>query len=184
MILSDQSIMLAIEQGQIEVEGLRPEAVQPASIDLHLAFPLRRLEGGPHNGLVDPEWPDLNTWHEWPEEKGPVIIRPGELWLGATEERLGLNGGHAARIDGLSSLGRLGLFIHASCTWADPGFTGNLTLELSTVAHPIILRPGMRICQVEIHLLVPGARRPYGHPERNNRYAGQVGATPGRPEVR
>jgi dCTP deaminase len=111
----------------------------------------------------------------------PFIIQPGEFVLAATLETITLPDDIVARVDGKSSLGRLGLLIHATAGFVDPGWTGRLTLELSNVAKmPIAVRPGMRICQISFLRLSTPAERLYGSPELGSKYQGQTEPTASR----
>ena len=116
------------------------------------------------------------------EEGKPFILHPGEFVLGTTLERLTLPDDIVARIEGKSSLGRLGLLIHATAGFVDPGWSnGQITLELSNVAPlPIRLWPGMKIAQLSFMRMDAPAERPYGHPELGSKYQGQKGPTPSR----
>ena len=173
MLLSDVDIKEAIESGQLDVEPLVLAAIQPASIDIHIGYTLRL----PPNDVVvfDPEDPVV-----WTEEVAlPYLLYPGQFVLGSTLERLCFNDKHAGQVDGISSLGRLGLIIHSGSTWIDPGFEGNVTLEMTnTGPRPIQLRPMMRIGQLAIHELKTPAAMPYG--VKPSKYQGQSGPTSAR----
>jgi len=119
---------------------------------------------------------------EWTVEEGkPFGLGPGRFVLGTTQERVGLPGWLLARIEGKSSLGRLGLMVHVTAGFIDPGFEGRVTLELANLSPlPILLWPGMKICQLSVAQLDQPALRPYGHPELKSRYQGQQGVTESR----
>lgn len=180
MLLSDQHILAAKSQGLIDVEPLSTSCVQPASVDLHLGSQFTRLL---HNGFdkgigyhIDTkEEAEYEVWHcENDEcEYERVIIPPRNVILGHTIERITLGPSYAARVEGKSSLARLGLQIHLTGGFIDPGFSGNITLEfLNTTIFPMYLYPSMKIAQISFHQLTSPAARPYGHPELGSKYIG------------
>ena len=159
------------------------EYIQPASLDVHLGDWVRYANPATVT-VLDPLKP--NT--EWIEVCLPqfesFLIRPGMLLLGATREWFNIPADLAASVDGISSLGRNGLIVHSGSTWIDPGFTGNVTLEISASSNiPVKIRAGMRIGQVVFHMLKHPARRPYGDPSRKSKYQGQSGPTASRAVV-
>src|SRR5689334_9241749 len=163
------------------MEPWEPEMVQPSSIDVRLDRLFRVFENHryPH---IDPsmEQEDLTRMVE-PEGDEPFILHPGEFVLGSTFEVITLGVGLAARLEGKSSLGRLGLLTHSTAGFIDPGFSGHVTLELSNVATlPIKLWPGMKIGQVCVIKLSSDAEHPYGSAVYGSRYQGQRGPTPSR----
>lgn len=180
-VLSDGTIRRLVEEGRIRIDPWKPDMVQPASIDLTLGSSFRVF----HNhriqaiDLADP--PTGVTEHvEVPAEE-PFVIHPGEFVLGSTEEHVTLPPDIVARIEGKSSLGRLGLIVHATAGFVDPGFTGTLTLEITNFnSVPIVLRPGLPIAQISFMYLDRPAERPYGHPELGSHYHGQIDATESR----
>lgn len=181
MVLSDRSIKLELAKGRIMVEPLDPGDIQPSSIDLHLGddFHVFRNSRYPY---IDPsqEQPGL-TEVVIASELEPFVLHPGEFALGSTVERIALPDDVVGRLEGKSSLGRLGLLIHSTAGYVDPGWDGRLTLELSNVANlPILLTPGMAIGQMSFSQMTTAVDRPYGHPELGSRYQGQTGATPSR----
>ncbi len=179
MILSDVSIRAALELGRIEIDPFDPAMVQPSSVDVRvdryfLVFENHRY---PH---IDPKQsqPDLTTEVET-EIDQPFILHPGEFVLGSTLEVVGLADDIVARLEGKSSLGRIGLLIHSTAGFIDPGFTGQVTLELSNVANlPIAIYPGMKIGQVSFYQLSTPAEHPYGSAKAGSKYQGQSGPTP------
>lgn len=181
MVLSDRTIKLEMDSGRIIVEPCRPEDIQPSSIDLHLGedFQVFRNSRYPY---IDPGREQHGLTERVtasPEE--PFVLHPGEFALGTTVERIGLPEDVVGRLEGKSSLGRLGLLIHSTAGYVDPGWDGRLTLELSNVANlPILLSPGMKIGQISFSQMTTAVDRPYGHPELGSRYQGQQEATPSR----
>jgi dCTP deaminase len=182
-VLSDGTIRRLVEDGRIRIDPWDPGMVQPASVDLRLGSSFRVF----HNhritavDLGDP--PSELTEQVVVEDGGTFVIHPGEFCLGRTEEWVELPDDVVARIEGKSSLGRLGLVVHATAGFCDPGWKGTLTLELANFnSVPIILRPGLPIAQLSFMALDRPAERPYGHPELGSHYHGQVEATESRYE--
>ncbi len=182
-VLSDGTIRRLVEAGAIEIDPWDPAMVQPASVDLKLGGSFRVF----HNhriqviDLADP--PTGLTEHVEVDDEEPFVIHPGEFVLGRTEEFVRLPDDVVARIEGKSSLGRLGLIVHATAGFVDPGFAGTLTLEITNFnSVPIVLRPGLPIAQLSFMTLDRAADRPYGHPELGSHYHGQVEATESRYE--
>ena len=181
MILSDRTIKEAIAAERIVIDPFEESFVQPSSIDLRVDRFFRVFENHRYP-YIDPKAPqeDLTTLVD-AEEDEPFILHPGEFVLGSTLERVRLGGDIVARLEGKSSLGRLGLLIHSTAGFVDPGFDGNLTLELSNVANlPIALSPGMKIGQISFYQLTTPADRPYGSEGAGSKYQGQRGPTPSR----
>lgn len=177
MILSDGSIRDLLAEGRLVIEPLDDAQVQPASVDIRLASSFLVFRN--HTvGFIDPynKPADLMELVVVPDGEA-FVLHPGEFVLGSSLEAIGLPDDLVARVEGKSSLGRLGLLIHATAGFVDPGWPkGQITLELSNVATlPIKLWPGMRIGQLSFHTLDKPAQRPYGHPELNSKYTGQVG---------
>ena len=173
LVLSDRSIREHIQTRRIIVEPLNDRDIQPASIDLHLGQRVLvfRNSRRPYIDLRH-EMPDLTEPVEIPEDE-PFILHPGEFVLGSTKEWIELPDNLVARLEGKSSLGRIGLLIHSTAGYIDPGWKGNLTLELSNVARlPITLYDGMRIGQISFLELSTPADRPYGSKELGSRYMG------------
>jgi dCTP deaminase len=182
-VLSDGTIRRLVDEGRIRIEPWDPLMVQPASVDLKLGSSFRVF----HNhriqviDLADP--PTGLTEHVEVEPDSPFVIHPNEFVLGRTEEQVELPDDVVARIEGKSSLGRLGLIVHATAGFVDPGFRGTLTLEITNFnSVPIVLRPGLPIAQLSFMTLDRAAERPYGHPDLGSHYHGQVEATESRYE--
>ena len=181
MVLSDRTIRAELKAGRIRVEPLGDGAVQPASVDLHLGrlFRVFRNSGIPFID-VKRDYPDLTELVEIDDEK-PFILHPGEFALAVTHERVTLPIDIVGRLEGKSSLGRLGLLIHSTAGYVDPGWDGALTLELSNVANlPIALYYRMKVSQISFLRLTEPAEHPYGSKEAGSKYQGQEGPTPSR----
>ena len=181
MILSDHSIKESVTAGRIVITPYDEQMVQPASVDIRLDGRFLVLRNYKYS-FIDPKdpQPDLTELVTvGPED--PFIVHPGEFILGNTVERIGLGSDLVARLEGKSSLGRLGLIVHATAGYIDPGFEGHITLELSNVANlPIRLYPGMKIGQISFFAMSTPADRPYGHPELGSKYKGQEAPTASR----
>lgn len=179
-LLSDRDILRAIAVGQITVEPFDRALLQPASLDVRLShyFRLFAKDWTPSLSHVDPKVEEPTVLVEAPAGE-PFVLGPGQFALGATEERLSLDDSLAARLEGKSSLGRLGLLTHATAGFIDPGFSGQVTLELhNLLPRPLALWPGMRIGQLCFLDLSSRAAVPYG--AAGNHYQGQHGPTPSR----
>ena len=181
MVLSDHSIKLEMAKGRIVIDPCDPDDIQPSSVDLHLGadFQVFRNSRYPY---IDParEQPGL-TERVVANVEEPFVLHPGEFSLGTTVERIALPEDVVGRLEGKSSLGRLGLLIHSTAGYVDPGWDGTLTLELSNVANlPILLVPGMKIGQISFSQMTTPVERPYGHPDLGSKYRGQSDATPSR----
>ena len=173
-VLADRDIRAAIEAGRIVIRPYDPADLQPSSVDLHLdrSFRVFRNNRSPYIDLRDPQ-PDLTELLRIDDEE-PFILHPGEFVLGQTLEWVELPVDLVARLEGKSSLGRLGLLIHSTAGYVDPGWKGNLTLELSNVANlPIALYYGMKIGQISFFRMTSPVERPYGSPELGSKYQGQ-----------
>ncbi|WNM24218.1 dCTP deaminase [Demequina capsici] len=178
MLLSDRDIRAEIESGRIALDPYEPEMIQPSSIDVRLDRFFRIFENHRY-AVIDPaqEQPDLTRLVEV-EGDAPFVLHPGEFVLGSTFESVTLPDDVAARLEGKSSLGRLGLLTHSTAGFIDPGFEGNVTLELSNTATlPIKLWPGMKIGQLCFFRLTSPAEHPYGSDRYGSRYRGQRGPT-------
>ncbi|TFC74033.1 dCTP deaminase [Cryobacterium sp. TMS1-20-1] len=181
MLLSDRDIKAELDAGRIGLEPLDPAMIQPSSIDVRLDR-LFRLFDNHKYAYIDPaeDQPELTRLIETKPDE-PFILHPGEFVLGATYEQVTLPDDIAARLEGKSSLGRLGLLTHSTAGFIDPGFSGHVTLELSNVATlPIKLWPGMKIGQLCFFQLSSPAEKPYGSSEYGSRYQGQRGPTASR----
>ncbi|MBM9510485.1 dCTP deaminase [Actinacidiphila acididurans] len=181
MLLSDKDIRTEIDNGRVRIDPFEPTMVQPSSIDVRLDRYFRVFENHryPH---IDPavEQRDLTRLVE-PEGNDAFILHPGEFVLASTYEVVSIPDDIASRLEGKSSLGRLGLLTHSTAGFIDPGFSGHVTLELSNVATlPIKLWPGMKIGQLCLFRLTSPAEFPYGSSRHGSRYQGQRGPTPSR----
>ncbi len=174
MVLSDRSIREALETGRLIVDPIGENAVQPASLDIRLDAHFRVFRNHQQAYIdIREEMQELTEPHSIAPDE-PFVLHPGEFVLGSTVERVELADDLVARVEGKSSLGRLGLLVHATAGFVDPGWKGNLTLELSNVATlPIRLYYGMKIGQLSFQNLTTAAERPYGHPDLKSRYQGQ-----------
>jgi dCTP deaminase len=173
-VLSDHDIRAALEAGTVGIRPHDPADVQPSSVDLHLdrSFRVFRNNRYPFIDVRQPQ-PDLTELLRI-EDDEPFILHPGEFVLGQTLEWVELPNDLVARLEGKSSLGRLGLLIHSTAGYVDPGWKGNLTLELSNVANlPIALYFGMKIGQISFFRMSSPVDRPYGSPDLGSKYQGQ-----------
>lgn len=179
VILSDRTIREHLDAGTIVIDPLDPGAVQPSSVDVRLDH--RFLVFRNHTrGLIDVK-EDLSDLTESVDasDSDPFILHPGEFVLGSTLERIALPDDLVARLEGKSSLGRLGLLIHSTAGFVDAGWDGQITLELSNVANlPITLYPGMKVGQVSFMQMTTPADNPYGSGIIGSKYQGQVGPRP------
>jgi dCTP deaminase len=181
VILSDRDIRAAISSGFLGVEPFDDADVQPSSIDLHVDRYFRTFHNARHPYIdVRKRMDDLTELVEV-GQKEAFILHPGEFVLGSTREYVRLPDDLVGRLEGKSSLGRLGLLIHSTAGVVDPGFEGHLTLELSNVANlPITIYPDMKIGQISLLRLSSPAENPYGSDEARSKYQGQRGPTPSR----
>ncbi len=181
MILSDADIRKEIAAGRIQIDPFDDACVQPSSVDLHVDSQFRVFANSRYPYIdVRMPMPDLTELVEVSGDD-PFILHPGEFVLGSTRERVRLPDDLVARLEGKSSLGRLGLLIHSTAGYVDPGWDGYLTLELSNVANlPITIYAGMKIGQISFFRLSSPAERPYGSKETGSKYQGQRGPTASR----
>ncbi|HEY1529271.1 MAG TPA: dCTP deaminase [Galbitalea sp.] len=181
MLLSDRDIREQLETGRVGLDPLDLGMIQPSSIDVRLDKYFRLFDNHKYP-FIDPaeDQPELTRLVEI-QDGEPFILHPGEFVLGSTYELVTLPDDIAARLEGKSSLGRLGLLTHSTAGFVDPGFSGHVTLELSNVATlPIKLWPGMKIGQLCFIRLTSPAEKPYGSTEYSSRYQGQRGPTASR----
>ena len=181
MLLSDRDLRAELDAGRVGLDPYDPAMIQPSSVDVRLDRYFRVFENHryPH---IDPteEQPDLTELVEVRADEA-FILHPGEFVLASTYEVVTLPDDIAGRLEGKSSLGRLGLLTHSTAGFIDPGFSGHVTLELSNVATlPIKLWPGMKIGQLCLFRLSSPAEHPYGSSVYGSRYQGQRGPTPSR----
>jgi len=182
-VLSDGTIRRLIDEGRIRIEPWDPGMVQPASVDIRLGRSFRVFHNH-RTSAIDLRRPPTNlTEHVEVDGDDAFVIHPGEFVLGRTEEWVSIPDDIVARIEGKSSLGRLGLIVHATAGFVDPGFEGTLTLEITNLTRvPIKLYAGLPIAQLSFMALDAAALRPYGHPDLGSHYHGQVDATESRYE--
>ncbi len=181
MLLSDRDIRTQLAGERIRLEPLDEGMIQPSSIDVRLDRYFRLFDNHKYP-FIDPaeEQPELTRLIEVDADEA-FILHPGEFVLGATFEQVSLPDDIAARLEGKSSLGRLGLITHSTAGFIDPGFSGHITLELANVATlPIKLWPGMKIGQLCFFQLTSATENPYGSGPYGNRYQGQRGPTASR----
>ena len=177
-VLSDGTIRRLVDEGRIVIEPWDPELVQPASVDLRLGSSFRVFHNH-RTSAIDLREPPTNLTEEVTGEM--FVIHPGEFVLGVTAEYVELPDDIVARIEGKSSLGRLGLIVHATAGFVDPGFKGTLTLEITNLTRvPIKLYPGLLIAQLSFMTLDAPAERPYGSEALGSHYQGQTAATESR----
>ena len=181
MIFSDRTIRQAVESGSIVIDPYEPSFVQPSSVDLRVGDGFRVFVNHRYSE-IDPRSPQSDlTQLVAVGPKDPFMLHPGEFVLGSTLERIKLGDDVVARLEGKSSLGRLGLLIHSTAGFIDPGFEGHITLELSNVATlPIAIYPEMKIGQISFYQMTTAAEFPYGSPELGSKYQGQTGPTASR----
>ena len=181
MILSDHTIREELAAGRIVIDPLLPKSIQPSSVDLHIDRYFRVFRNHTMSHIdVKQNLEDLTELVEIAEEEA-FMLHPGEFVLGSTLERVALPTDLVARLEGKSSLGRLGLLIHSTAGFVDAGWDGQLTLELSNVANlPITLYPGMKIGQISFIRMTTPADVPYGSAEVGSKYQGQRGPRPSR----
>jgi dCTP deaminase len=184
VLLSDRDITSEIESGRVVLDPYQAEMVQPSSVDVRIDRYFRLFDNHKY-AVIDPaeEQPELTRLVEV-EPDEPFVLHPGEFVLASTFEVVTLPDDVAARLEGKSSLGRLGLLTHSTAGFIDPGFSGHVTLELSNVATlPIKLWPGMKIGQLCFFRLSSPAEHPYGSGRSGSRYQGQRGPTASRSHV-
>ena len=181
MVLSDRTIRRELDAGTIAIDPLGPNAIQPASVDLRLGNQFRVFRNSQIPYIdVKREYPDL-TELVTIDDDHPFVLHPGEFALAVTHERVRLPDFIVGRLEGKSSLGRLGLLIHSTAGYVDPGWDGALTLELSNVANlPITLYHRMKVSQISVLRLTEPAEHPYGSAAAVSKYQHQQGPTPSR----
>lgn len=185
MLLSDRDIRTSLDEGRIQLDPLDRGLIQPASIDVRLDRVFRLFDNHRYS-VIDPAHPQPGlTRRVVAADDDPFVLHPGEFVLGATLECVTLGDDIAARLEGKSSLGRLGLLTHSTAGFIDPGFSGHVTLELSnTATMPILLYPGMRVGQLCFFSLSTPAENPYGSAALGSHYQGQRGPTASRSHLR
>src|SRR2546429_4009862 len=181
MVLSDRTIQRLLAEGRIEIDPYDPSLLQPSSVDVRVDRFFRVFHNAryPYIDVREPQ-EDLTELVEI-DDDSPFILHPGEFVLGSTLERIRLPDDLVARLEGKSSLGRLGLLIHSTAGFIDPGWDGHVTLGLSNVANlPVTVYPGMKIGQISVVQLSEPAQTPYGSGEIGSKDQGQRGPTPSR----
>jgi dCTP deaminase len=181
MVLSDRTIRRLLAEGRIEIDPYAETLLQPSSVDVRVDRYFRVFHNAryPYIDVREPQ-EDLTELVEVDDDTA-FILHPGEFVLGSTLERIRLPDDLVARLEGKSSLGRLGLLIHSTAGFIDPGWDGHVTLELSNVANlPITIYYGMKIGQLSFVQLSEPAEKPYGSAELGSKYQGQKGPTPSR----
>ncbi|MEU4386627.1 dCTP deaminase [Promicromonospora sp. NPDC023805] len=181
MLLSDRDIRAELEADRVVLDPYEPSMLQPSSIDVRLDKYFRLFDNHKYP-FIDPatDQPELTRLVEADNDEA-FVLHPGEFVLGSTYEAVTLPDDVAARLEGKSSLGRLGLLTHSTAGFIDPGFSGHVTLELSNVATlPIKLWPGMKIGQMCFFRLSSASEHPYGSDLYGSRYQGQRGPTASR----
>lgn len=179
MLLSDHDIRSTVEAGALRIDPFDPELIQPSSIDVRLDKYFRVFNNSKYTH-IDPkrEMDELTTLVEVADDDA-FVLHPGEFVLASTLEKFTLPAHLAGRLEGKSSLGRLGLLTHSTAGFIDPGFSGYITLELSNVANlPIVLYPGMKVGQLALFGMSSPAETPYGTGKLGSKYQGQRGPTP------
>jgi dCTP deaminase len=185
VLLSDRDLKAAIEAGRLGLTPFDEAMIQPSSIDVRLDRFFRVFANHRYTHIDPSAQQDDLTVSVEPEGDDPFILHPGEFVLGSTLEVITLGDDLASRLEGKSSLGRLGLLTHSTAGFIDPGFSGHVTLELSNVANlPIKLFPGMKIGQICVLQLSSPSEHPYGSSIYGSRYQDQRGPTPSRSYLR
>ncbi len=180
-VFSDTSILEAIDQGRVRIDPFDPEMVQPASIDIKLGGTFRVFRNHTQS-CIDPKMKSEGLTEEITVGEEGFVVHPGEFILGVSLEKITVGDDLVARLEGKSSLGRIGLLVHATAGYIDPGFSGQVTLEISNIANlPIKLYPGMKIGQISFLTMTTVAAKPYGS-NGVGKYQGQMGPTDSRIE--
>jgi dCTP deaminase len=180
VVLSDRTIRRLLDEGRIEIDPYDESLLQPSSVDVRVDRYFRVFHNARYP-FIDVREPQEDLTELVEADTGPFILHPGEFVLGSTLERIRLPDDLVARLEGKSSLGRLGLLIHSTAGFIDPGWDGHVTLELSNVANlPITIYPGMKIGQLSFVQLSEPAESPYGSGGLGSKYQGQKGPTPSR----
>lgn len=181
MLLSDRDLLASIDDGRLVLDPFDPTLIQPSSIDVRLDRYFRVFNNSRYTHIDPSTQQDELTSLVETQDDEPFVLHPGEFVLGSTFEAVTLPDDLAGRLEGKSSLGRLGLLTHSTAGFIDPGFSGHITLELSNVANlPITLWSGMKIGQLCLFRLTGPAEHPYGAAVYGSRYQNQRGPTPSR----
>ena len=180
MVLSDRTIRRLLHEGRIGIEPYDESLLQPSSVDVRVDRYFRVFHNARYP-FIDVREPQEDLTELVEVDSEPFILHPGEFVLGSTLERIRLPDDLVARLEGKSSLGRLGLLTHSTAGFIDPGFSGHVTLELANVANlPITIYPGMKIGQLSFMQLTEPTATPYGSAALGSKYQGQRGPTPSR----
>lgn len=178
VLLSDRDIRKSIDSGDLGIEPFNPELIQPSSIDVRMDRYFRVFNNSKYTHIDPKQNQDELTSLVEVAEGDPFVLHPGEFVLASTLEKFTLPAHLAGRLEGKSSLGRLGLLTHSTAGFIDPGFSGYITLELSNVANlPITLWPGMKVGQLALFQMSSPAETPYGSGKLGSKYQGQRGPT-------
>jgi dCTP deaminase len=179
VLLSDRDIRAEIAAERLGIDPYDPDLVQPSSVDVRLDTMFRVFNNTRYTHIDPSIQQDELTSLVQPDPDEPFVLHPGEFVLGSTLELCTLPDDLAGRLEGKSSLGRLGLLTHSTAGFIDPGFSGHITLELSNVANlPVTIYPGMKIGQISFVQLSEPAQTPYGTGQIGSKYQGQRGPTP------
>ena len=178
-MLSDKDIKKSLKNNEIEISPLDEDYIQPSSVDLRVGSDFRVFENHKYSHIDPKAQQDDLTTLVTASQNEPFVLHPGEFVLGTTYEKVTLSNKVVARLEGKSSLGRIGLLIHSTAGFVDPGFSGYLTLELSNVANlPIKIYPEMKIGQISFYYLNSPSESEYGSDLYGSKYQGQEGPTP------
>lgn len=179
MILSDRDLLREIKAGNLVIKPFNIKHIQPSSIDLLLGFEFRTFKNT-HRAYIDVREPVFDYMEKIVIKKDePLIIHPREFILGTSIETIKIPSHLLARLDGKSSIGRLGLIVHATAGFIDPGFEGQITYEMTNLSNiPIAIYGGMKIAQMSVHALMSPSETPYGSKKIESKYLGQKGPTP------
>jgi dCTP deaminase len=181
VVLSDRTISRLIAEGTIVIDPYDEALLQPSSVDVRVDRSFRVFHNARYPYIDVKQAQEDLTEEVQIDGDRPFILHPGEFVLGSTLERVGLPDDLVARLEGKSSLGRLGLLIHSTAGFIDPGWDGHVTLELSNVANlPITIYHGMKIGQISFMQLTEPTSTPYGSSSLGSKYQGQRGPTPSR----
>lgn len=176
-ILSDKTIKKYLNENKIIIEPLKDDnQIQPSSVDLRLGDEFKVFKVN-KKAFINPKTDDMEEYMETVYSKNdePFIIHPNEFALATTNEYVEIPSDLVARVEGRSSIGRLGVTMHVTAGFIDPGFKGKITLEISNIGSlPVALYPGQRVCQIVFETMTTPANKPYGHLDRNSKYMGQL----------
>ena len=176
-ILSDKTIKKYLTENKIIIEPLKDDnQIQPSSVDLRLGDEFRVFKVN-KKAFINPKNDDMEEYMEtiYSNDDEPFIIHPNEFALATTNEYVEIPSDLVVRVEGRSSIGRLGVTMHVTAGFIDPGFKGKITLEISNIGSlPVALYPGQRVCQIVFETMTTPANKPYGHTDRGSKYMGQL----------